>query len=654
MPQTVAAGRKRKGRRLLLFGLAVCGPIAAIAAQSTTFGDDVPARASADAVLTPAEGRMKADVGFLAADAREGREPGTRGIEASAAYIAEVFKKAGLKGAPGADGYFQPFFISAGYYLKKNQSMALDGPDGESVELRFKNDFTPLAIGTAGNLEKTPIVFAGYGITAKKGPRNPGLDYDDYAGIDVKGKAVMILRREPQPKENISPFDGKEYSSFATFQHKAVNAFQHGAAAVIVVNNRVSLGKSPDELIAFSQAGPAPFSNVPIVMITRAKAERLLSEAGEPSLLGLEKKIEQDLKPRSREIPGWTVTAKINIEGEKTETKNVVGVLEGAGPHANETVIVGGHYDHLGHGGMTSGSLAIFSKDIHNGADDNASGTSMVLELARRLAARRDPLPRRVVFIAFSGEERGLLGSRYYVEHPLFALEETVMMINCDMVGRLNSRSELTMVGTGSTKGIDTIVEALGQSAGLKIKKVAGLSDGFGGSDHESFYAKGVPVLFAFTGLHGDYHRPSDDTDRINFTGMGRIADYLELITLDLARRPARPAFVKLAEQRNPHAGDADTSRRGTSVSMGIMPDYGYEQKDGLKITGVRDGGPAAKAGLKDGDRIVSCGSKAVSTIYDYMEIMKQYKPGDRLQVVVVRDGKEVKLDVSLDTRPKE
>ena len=223
------------------------------------------------------------------------------------------------------------------------------------------------------------------------------------------------------------------------------------------------------------------------------------------------------------------------------------------------------------------------------------------------------------------------------------------------MVGRLNSHSELTMVGTGSTQGIDTIVEALGQSAGLKIKKVVGISDGFGGSDHESFYGKGVPVLFAFTGLHSDYHRPSDDTDRINFTGMGRIADYLELITLDLARRPVRPKFVKLKEQSNPHAvASGDTSRRGTSVTLGIMPDYGYEQKDGLKITGVRDGGPAARAGLKDGDRIIRCGGKAVGTIYDYMEIMTHYQPGEKLDVVVVRDSKELKLDVTLDPRRAE
>ena len=277
----------------------------------------------------------------------------------------------------------------------------------------------------------------------------------------------------------------------------------------------------------------------------------------------------------------------------------------------------------------------------------------MVLELARRLGARRDPLPRRVVFMAFSGEERGLLGSLYYVQNPLIPLDETVMMINCDMVGRLNARSELTMVGTGTTPGIAAIVDALGQSAGLKIKKVAGISDGFGGSDHESFYKKGIPVLFAFTGLHGDYHRPSDDLDRINFGGMGRIADYLELIALDVARRPERPAYVKVAGAAHPPAGQ-DSARTGTSVSLGIHPDYEYEKKDGLRITGVRDGGPADKAGLKDGDRIVRCGSKAVGTIYDYMETMTQFKPGDKLEVVVVRDGKEVKLQVNLAGRPSQ
>jgi hypothetical protein len=653
--KAIDEARPRPRGGLCSIGLGACALLAGLWSSRAAVGDDTPSGAgSRVTALTPAEGRMKSDVTFLAADAQEGREPGTKGIEASADYIASVFKKAGLKHAPDADGYFQPFTISAGLFLKRDQFLVFDGPDGRTVKPASGSEFTPLAIGTARILERVPVVFAGYGITAKNSSRLPGLDYDDYAGVDVKGKAVLVLRREPQQHDEKSPFEGKKDSSFATFQHKAVNAMQHGAGAVILVNNLAGLDAAGDRVLEFSQAGVAPISNIPFLMMTRDQADKLLAAAGEPSLEDLEKKIDLDLKPCSRVIPGWTMTAKIFIDGEKLETKNVVGVLEGAGPHARETVVIGGHYDHLGHGGLMSGSLAFFSKEIHNGADDNASGTSMVLELARRLGARPDPLPRRVVFIAFSGEERGLLGSQYYVNHPLIPLDETVMMINCDMVGRLSSSGELTMVGTGSTPGMGTLVDALGQSAGLKIKKVPGLSDGFGGSDHESFYNKGVPVLFAFTGLHGDYHRPSDDSDRINYTGMGRIADYLELITLDISRRPERPTYLKLTDGRRQPAAGGDTARRGTSASLGIMPDYAYEKKDGLRITGVRDGGPADKAGFKDGDRIVRCGSKQVGTIYDYMESMTQFKPGDQLEVVVVRDGKEVKLQVTLGGRPPE
>ena len=223
---------------------------------------------------------MKSDVTFLAADAQEGRAPGTKGIEASADYIANVFKKAGLKPAPGADGYFQPFSISAGLYLKKDQFLVFDGPDGETVKPQFASEFTPLAIGTARILEKVPIVFAGYGITAKNSPRHPGLDYDDYAGVDVKGKAVLILRREPQQHDENSPFDGKNDSSFATFQHKAVNAFQHGAAAVILVNNLAGLDGAGDRVLEFSQAGVAPISNIPFLMMTRDQADKFLAAAG--------------------------------------------------------------------------------------------------------------------------------------------------------------------------------------------------------------------------------------------------------------------------------------------------------------------------------------------------------------------------------------
>jgi hypothetical protein len=605
---------------------------------------------------TPAEVRFRKDVTFLAADAQEGRAPGTSGIEASAQYIADIFRGAGLKPAPGAADYFQPFTIGGHPVLGKEQVLAFAGPDGEALKGKLATDFMPLAIGSGATLDQVPIVIAGYGITAKDGSLK--LDYDDYAGIDVKGKAVLIIRREPQQDSQSSPFAGKQTTVYATFQHKATNAFQHGAAAVLFVNSRAELEKGEkDQLLHFTAAGPESTSTIPFVMLSREFGDKLLAEAGEPSLAELENTIDEDLKPHSHELKKWTLSGRIAIERTSVKTKNVVGVLEGVGPHANETVVIGGHYDHLGRGGFTSGSLAIFSKDIHNGADDNASGTSMVMEMARRLGARRDPLPRRVVFIAFSGEERGLLGSQYYVEHPLFPLKSTVMMVNCDMVGRLNTDNELTMIGTGTTQGIDTLVDVLGKSAGLKIKHVAGMTDGFGGSDHQSFYIKDVPVLFAFTGVHSDYHRPTDDSDRINYGGMARIADYLELILLDLIRRPERPALIKMVQQpRRLRIGgpttkaNVDPARTGASVTMGTMPDYEYKA-GGMKLTGVRDDGPAQKAGLKGGDIIVRFGGKPIGTLQDYMESTHGYKPGDQVEVVVKRADKEMKLTVTLEGR---
>ena len=606
--------------------------------------DASTANPSAAAHVSPAEARMRADVTFLAADAQEGRAPGTKGIEASADRIAGVFKELGLKTAPGADGYFQEFTLSGQPRLGEPLDMLVETPGGEPLKGVSRTDFSALAIGVGGVVESVPIVFAGYGITAKNDKLK--LDYDDYAGVDVKDKAVLIIRREPQQNDERSRFDGKRTTEYSSLRHKAVNAFQHGAKLVLLVNDLASLGDEKDSLLALGHAGTDVFSNLPFVHITREYADAILKAADEPTLAELEKQIDSDLKPRSRVLKDVRPSARITIERPATVTKNVVGVLEGSGPHADETVVIGGHYDHLGRGGLLSGSLSFLSRDVHNGADDNASGTAMVLEIARRLAARRDPLPRRVVFIAFSGEERGLLGSRHYVEHPLYPLASTVMMINFDMVGRLNDKHELTMIGTGTTPNAEELVEALGKDAGLTIKTVSGMTDGFGGSDHQSFYEKGIPVLFAFTGIHSDYHRPSDDSERINYAGMAKIADYMELIALDVARRPERPEFARLVPVKR--AARTGSASAGMSVAMGVMPDYADEAKAGLKLADVREGGPAAKAGLKGGDTITSIGGKPISTIYDYMESLGRYKPGDQVAVVVKRGGKDVTLNVDL------
>ena len=259
--------------------------------------------------LTAAEERLKADVTFLAADARDGRAPGTKGIEAAADYIADVFKGAGLKPAPGAKGYFQPFSISGHPTLGVDQELVFSGPEGKKVQGKLKTDFGPLALGIGATLDHVPIVFAGYGITAKDDDLK--LDYDDYEGIDVSGKAVLLIRREPQQGDEASRFDGTKTTSYATFQHKATNAFQHGAAAVLMVNDEAGLGGEKDQLLPFSAGGSEANSNIPFVMLTRDFADKLLIAAGAPPLSRLERAIDLDLKPRSRELKGWALSGKI-------------------------------------------------------------------------------------------------------------------------------------------------------------------------------------------------------------------------------------------------------------------------------------------------------------------------------------------------------
>jgi hypothetical protein len=615
---------------------------------------------AAEGIALPAEARLRGDVTFLADDARDGRAPGTAGIEAAAEYIAAGFKEAGLKPAAGLDGYFQPFTLTGNPELGPEPTLSVRGPGESTLAADRKTDFIPLAIGSGGTLENVPVVFAGYGITARDEAQK--LDYDDYAGLDVKGKAVLILRHEPQQDNDDSPFAGKRASDFATFRHKATNAFQHGAAAVVLVNDAFSLkgDKAKDTLLRFFEAGTELNSDLPFVMATRSFVDRFLAAAGKPALDVLEADIDRELKPRSFVVDGWTLSARVEIARKPITTRNVVGVLEGFGPLADETVVVGAHYDHLGHGGMRSGSLAFFSSDIHNGADDNASGTAMVLELARRLARRPDPLARRVVFVAFSGEERGLLGSKHYVEHPPYPLASTVLMTNFDMVGRLNGKSELTVYGTGTTPGLDDLVAALGRSAGFTVKKIA---EGHGPSDQESFYLKNIPVVFAFTGNHRDYHRPSDDTERINFEGMTRIADFSELLLLDFTRRPARPEFVKVERRRGAGTGATasasasrtagDVGRVAVSAYLGTIPAYDEDTR-GVKLEGVREGSPAEKAGLKGGDVIVGLGGKPIVTIYDYTDSLARYKPDDTVEVVVRRDGADVTLKATLGRRTPE
>jgi Peptidase family M28/PDZ domain/PA domain len=589
--------------------------------------------------------RLKADVTFLAADEQEGRGPGTTGLDRAADHIAKAFAEAGLQPAPGAEGYFQPFTLIGNPKLGAKQDLDLV-TKAEEIDAELRANFMPLSLGAGGDFDQKPVVFAGYGISAKD--KATGLEYDDYAGIDAKGKLVLVLRRAPGSDVVGAPFGPKDGqpSHFATFQHKVTNAFAHDAAGVLLVNDLAGLKGEDDELLLFTSAGVERLTQIPVIMAKRDLVDRALKAAGMPSLEDLERAITADPKspkPASRDLADLKASGKIAIDQEVIHTKNVIGVLEGKGPDADETIVVGAHYDHLGRGDR--GSLAPLSSEIHNGADDNASGTALIMELARRLAGRADPLGRRVVFIAFSGEERGLKGSQHYVDNPLFPLAQTAMMFNFDMVGRLNDEDTLTVFGVDSTPGLRELVEKLGPEYDLKIRPNADPTDN---SDHASFHRKGIPVCFPFTGTHRDYHRPSDDTHLINFDGMSRVADFSEDLITDFANRDDRPEFVAAdIKQQDPRPV------MNVRVSMGTIPDYDESVK-GVRINGTRPGSSAEQAGMKAGDVIIGFGGSPVGTIYDYMEGLAKYKPGDEVDVKVERDGKEIVLKAKLQgTAPR-
>lgn len=636
------------------------------------------------------DGRLAETAKLLSSDEYEGRGIGTKGLDQAAEYLSKQFAQAGLKTALFGGAPFQNFTMTTGAELGPKNSLTFVGPGKESaqptkIELKQGQSYTPMALGGSGKFD-LPLVFVGYGITAKDEK------YDDYEGIDVKDKAVVVLRHEPQQNNPHSVFEGTSNSQYAPFNRKISNAYEHGAVCVIFVNDEFDIKKNlaslektnqtaadeiaaenkafkaiekpsaeeqkkhddkinklsgdikaidkklvaaKDPILAFNQAGPESSGrNIPVLFCRRAELDEVVKAALNKDLATLEKEIDKDLKPQSAELKGWKAEGEASITRKEANVKNVVAVLEGEGPLAEETIIIGAHYDHLGSGG--SGSLAPGSKEIHNGADDNGSGTTVLVEVARTLAARSEKLPRRIVFIAFTGEEEGLIGSARYTKNPLFPLENTVAMLNMDMVGRLKDE-KLIVHGTGTAPELDVLVDKYGKELGFTITKKPG---GFGPSDHSSFYAKKIPVLHFFTGNHADYHRPSDDFDKLNIDGMRRVATMVEDIAVDLAKAEKRPTFVETKAPANPGGG-------GDRPYFGSIPDFSQDEP-GYALTGVTKDGPAEKAGLKAGDIIIQLGESKIGGLEDFDSALRKFKGGDKVPVVVKRGKEQVKVEVTL------
>jgi hypothetical protein len=580
------------------------------------------------------EARLRRDVTFLASDECEGRGPGTEGIEKAGQRIAAEFKKAGLEPGGPEGSYFQPFTTPSAI-LDEPAELTLIRTEGGAVErtvhLHQGSQFWPMGLGDGGEADAA-VVFAGYGITSERA------HYDDYAHLDASGKVVVVLRGAPRPADRDTAHE--LFAAGAPFTKKIENARKHGAVAVIIVNSGDSL-KNGDVLLHFGYTAQERHpAQLPTLHGRRSVLEMMLP-GGAEALQEIESSIPRDVKPQSRKLEGWRVKLKVKMHHGKLTLKNVVGVLPGKGPLADEAIVVGAHYDHLGYG---SGSSLARSQAmaIHHGADDNGSGTTMLLELARRFGSLRDRQGRRLVFIAFSGEELGLFGSQHYCKNPLFPLGSTAAMYNMDMVGRLRpdsktNKDKLLTEGSGTAHVFPPLLEQLAKKYELQM---VNKKSGFGPSDHASFCGKKVPVLFIWTGTHEDYHRPSDTADKINIAGMRRLADLSEEAVTYLATMPERPEFIEVK--------DTSGARTASMPALRIRPDYS-DEGEGVLLEGVQSGGPADQAGLKADDRIIEMAGKPVKNLETYMAILAGQHKGDTIDVVILRKGNKKAVKVKLD-----
>lgn len=570
--------------------------------------------------VTPDE--LKEHVRYLASPGLEGRRVGTPGNEKAGRYVADRFREFGLLPAGDNGTFRQKFPFVSGAKPGPTNALSFD-VEGRRLSLELERTFRTLAF-SADTSVAAGLVFAGYGIT------DTSQGYDDYAGIDVRGKIVVVLRFTPKGDDPHSPF-----VTHSSLRAKTFRARDRGAAGLIFVSGPLDAEKP--ELLSFSFDQGFSSSGIAVATVSWATLDTLLASEGK-SARTVQEGINSTQKPASFAMKA-TARMTTSIRKIMGESFNVAGILPGNDPVLrDEYIVIGAHFDHLGMGGP--GSLAPDTVAVHHGADDNASGTAALLEAAEHLAFTRDSLRRSILFLGFSGEENGLLGSAYYVGHPTVPLSSMRTMINMDMVGKLRD-GKLVVEGIGTSPGFDSLLNALNRDSSFNLTLKP---DGYGPSDHASFYGKDIPVLFFFTNMHNDYHKPSDTWEKLNYEGEAQVVRYVVGIVRELGRSEKAPSFTKVASS----APQGD--RRPMRVTMGVVPDYA-DEGGGLKINGVRPGGPAEKAGILAGDLIVKFGEKTVSNIYDYTYILQEHAPGDVVAVEVKRGDKVLTVTVTLTGR---
>jgi hypothetical protein len=581
-------------------------------------------------------GRVTHDIEYLASDELGGRGVGTPGIELAADHIIQVYEAAGLKPAMPDGGWKQAFEIEMGdVQIGDETALALVSPDGTTLELVAGEQFQPLRRGTDSGSAAAGLVFIGYGISSTED------SFDDYAGVDVKDRIVVMIRREPvTPVDGL--FRGPETSSHSYIDRKLELAQKAGAVGILFVNNAA---EDPDALVDPSAFG-VQSAGIPFLQIRQSVVDQLLKAtplsvddgaAKFKSFAEVSQSVDSNLKPVSQPLQGWKAEMNSSFKVQSVTAHNIVGMIQGTGPTADEIVVIGGHYDQLGLGGYGSRAQNRFG-EVHNGADDNASGTAAVLELARRIAAGPAP-SRTLVFACFSGEERGLLGSYHYVKNPLFPLEQTVAMINFDMIGNLReNRVEVT--GTGTADQFEQIAKEADEAVSVDTTLKPGA---FGGSDHLPFYQRQIPVLCCFTGMTSIYHTPDDDASTLNMEGAVLVIDYAEQLLRGVDALESRPVWSSQQPGRR---------RPARTAYLGFQPDLGASTADGILVRAVRAKSPAEQAGLMTGDIISAVDGSPVEGYQSIVDALGQAKAGDTMKLAIRRGDDELTLDVKLGTSP--
>jgi aminopeptidase YwaD len=520
--------------------------------------------------------RIKTDVEFLADDRLEGRAPGTKGIDIARDYIAKRFLKVGVIPMGESSTYYQQFTVPEPVAVDKKGTYVI------FTDTLFVSKINYAVLQSENGSVSGKAVWVGYGISA------PELAYNDYKKIkSLEGKIAVMDVSSP---DGIHPHS--KYAKYHDLGNRIALAKGKGAVGVVLVN----LGDMAND----------PKSRY-----------RTIRSSGIPVFFVGDDNTAQKIKKAKK------ITISVSQEEVEADAYNVVGYIDNGQP---TTVVIGAHYDHLGWGG--EGSRAPGVHAIHNGADDNASGTAALIALAEYLGKKEDLTGHNYLFLAFSAEERGLLGSKYFVANPTFNIDQTAYMINMDMVGRLRD-GVLQIGGTGTAAQWNKVIENT-QCEELSFKLDP---SGIGPSDHSSFYTNGIPVLHFFTGSHDDYHKPEDDADKINYMGIGSIVSLIKTIMREVD-----------GLQRLDYQETKDNNARKAprfSVTLGILPDYLYED-GGVKVDGVTEGKAAAAAGLQKGDIIMELGDFTIADIYAYMDALAAFKKGDEVKIVYLREGEKM------------